>query len=686
MESLITIATRVCIAHFIGHLQLSPEILQTRLQFPVILGQIAPKLHLPIFHYNKYCVNIGILVIANISFSETQNFQKVLTNLVTSMENFKQAPSFIFIHISISKLTEEKNLLSLSGMFAIDWLEFSITAEIYVYDESSIFKINLGCSNGHLPIQCQILSKCNFIVSIGGDFQINSLNIPDNFNKYVFNLKDLFGMSIFSPAESDCSLTISSHYLRNSPQECTLTVFHNLLNLSSFNSGTMSLTPSKATFSYTALSNSVSLFLNAIPWKLKFISYGFSIESFEFVMMTRLNSASAEAFIYPFGISVWICMLAGFLLLFGFLSSMQKFKSVPYTLFWIIATFTLQINSKFAIKIRNDFGSCQGYLIVLWILFIFIVGFFYQGSLLSFLIMKSTPKVPLTLREATKQKFPLISTEKYLFGIVYLSTLNNLAYYLSLAAKSNQDDQLVEFLNTLMATAIFLPNKSSIFETANSLNQFGLIDPPESLNRVTKLVTLLNPELVAVKNYDINPFASSSAWIMQPNILYMKFSKIIGSLISSGLYNTWKLNYRKAKQFSALRNANVNSSGDKSMGTLNVISEGRIFNWANRDEHSLGGGLRQDMLSEAQSVPMEVMIYPLIVFSLFSLVSITTFLLERIVNYFQRRSVQNLNHKIIRRLRSLNVFWQQLKNSIGINFIGIDDRSQICIYLPTKKV
>jgi len=656
------IATRVCIVHFIGHLKMSPEVLQSGLQseLPLILGQPPPKLNLnllsnfqltqlpfgaaeaksPLFHYNKFCVNVGILLILYIPFSETDSFREVLASHMTTIENFKQAPTFIFIHIPISKHIEEQN--DLSKMFALNWLEFSTTAEIFVYDESSVFKINLGCG-GHeqLPTQCQVLSRCNS-VSFGNP-NIYCFKTQDNFNKYVFNLKDIFGMNIFSPAEGDCSLAMSPLYLRNSPQECTIAAFHTLLNLSSINSGRISLTATEVSFCYTALTRQVSDLLKFGSWKLKFINYGFSLESFEFIMMTQLLSASPQAFVYPFSISVWISMAISSLLFFGYLSVVQEFKQLPFTFFWILATFTMQINSTFTSKIRKDFGSFQGYVIVLWILFIFVLGFLYQGSLLSFLIMKSAPKVPQTLREATKLKFPLITTEKSIFGSFQISTLQNLAQILIVTANSNHDTQLVEFLSNLMATSVFLSNQTSILKTISNFTQFGLIDPPEGLKRMRKLVTLLNPDLVAVKNYDINPFASSSTWLMQPNIFYKKFSMTIGSLVSSGLYNTWNLNCKIAQQFSALRNANVNSTGDKSKGALTVISEGRIFNWANGEDNFSESGLRQDILTEAQSVTMKVMIYPLIVFSLFSLSGILVFCLERIVNCCQRNPVQNLN-------------------------------------------
>jgi len=120
------------------------------------------------------------------------------------------------------------------------------------------------------------------------------------------------------------------------------------------------------------------------------------------------------------------------------------------------------------------------------------------------------------------------------------------------------------------------------------------------------------------------------------------------SLISSGLYKSWDWNFKTSKLFSALMDANLNSTGNKNKGAASVISQGRIFNWANGEAHSSGSGFRQDMLNEAQSVPMNVMIYPLIVFSLFSLICISTFFLERIVNCFQRRPIENLNNKEIK--------------------------------------
>jgi len=551
MEDLITIATRVCIVHFIGHLKLSPEILHNEFQsnFPVILGQSAPKpnlldlnnfqlpqspfgvqTNLPIFHHNKFCVNVGILLIViDILFSEVQSFKTVMKSRMTSIENFQQAPSFIFLHFSIPKYhAEDKNLLSLSEMFALDWLQFSTSAEVFAYNESSIFKINLGCSNWQYPfMQCQVLSPCILVTT--RESRIECRKIPDNFNNYVFNLNDVFGMTTINSAVSDCSLR--SKYLRNSPQECTTTVFHKLLNLSSIHAGSIALNASTASFCHTAVTQYIDDFVKKIaPWKLKYISYGFSLESFEFVMITRLNSASAEAFIYPFSISVWICIVLGFLLFFAFLSFLRKFTNVTYTLFWIIATFTMQINSKFSSKIRNEFGLFHGYVIVLWIFFIFILGFFYQGSLLSFLIMKSVPIVPQTLREATKLKLPLISTDEFRFGSLVLPTLNHLASLLVDIAKSNNDTHFIEFLSSLTAAIPYFENESTILKTANSFNQFGLIDPPENLNRMTKILTLLNPDLVVVKNFDINPFSSSSAWLVQPNILYKKFSIIISSV------------------------------------------------------------------------------------------------------------------------------------------------------------
>jgi len=143
---------------------------------------------------------------------------------------------------------------------------------------------------------------------------------------------------------------------------------------------------------------------------------------------------------------------------------------------------------------------------------------------------------------------------------------------------------------------------------------------------------LANPDLIAVKNFDINPFSTSSTWLMQPTVLHKRFSFVIGHLISSGMFEMWKTNFKVYSLFSSLRNVSMDSIASRNQEVLEAIAVGRIYNWANREEVINRMGFTQDMLMEAESVQLKVLEHPLIVFGLFSLISMVAFCLERFVS------------------------------------------------------
>jgi len=641
MESFIASATGVCIVHIIGQFQFYPDIfpIPHQYQFSFILDEattkydprLSRKLQLlqqsstakinSLFNnYNRLCKNVGTTLIIKVPYSGVKHFQNYIDCVMSWQDQLKEVPLHMFIELYPNHFSEGETFLE--EAVTIYWFKYSTKAEIFVYNEqASTFKINFGCV--HIPTSCPILVKCSLNFA-----PVAFIECPTtvNFHLRLVNLHELIGMITYKPAENDCSLV--SRSLNNSPQECILSVFHNLMNLTSnFNHDGSVITYNKISFYYNALNKVTVDILKLFPQRMDFIVHGFSIEPFEFVILTSLNSASAEAFLIPFTFTLWICVLLSDVLFFWFLLTLKQFNDVSNTIFWIVSTIVLQINSTFARNVLKNYGLLHGCVLVLWMLFVFILVFFYQGNLLSSLIMKSIPDVPKTLKSAMELEIPFYTTDKMtIYAFHTLSTLKSLIIP-DLILQFKNDDNFLAFIKNLTNVTSFLEDETTILSNT-SLNLFGLIDSPQSLARMIQIVLLANRNgLAVVRNFDINPLTTSSAWVLQQNILYKTFSLIFGRLVSNGFADLWTKYFNIFNQFFTLANV-LKVKLSPSFADAAVISEGRVFNWINNGKFISISGHGNEMRVEADSITIQVFFYPLVLFTVFNLVSVFLFLGE----------------------------------------------------------
>ncbi|OXA44647.1 Glutamate receptor 3.7 [Folsomia candida] len=232
----------------------------------------------------------------------------------------------------------------------------------------------------------------------------------------------------------------------------------------------------------------------------------------------------------------------------------KVFKNITSKLFWTLRSLFAQPSTNVKREFDNLFKFSPW--IVSWYFVAFILGITYQGSLSSCLTAQILPNVPKTLEELVASTIPIITTTAGGIGDKRISvlkeTINDIKIY-----HKNGDDPFLNSILRLYNSTIFVDgdgiNISYNISTRKSIGAgesatfvlksglFAVMDLGKELETLLEGLSLLLPSLVVIRNHEMAKFIIRVPWYGHRNFLYPLFSRGLGQLEQSGIYERWQV-------------------------------------------------------------------------------------------------------------------------------------------------
>lgn len=402
--------------------------------------------------------------------------------------------------------------------------------------------------------------------------------------------------------------------------------------------------------------------------------HGAKLESFYFAVVTDPTEMGLNAVFMPFDKTTW-SLIANFLLIFTLLLGLSSssrnskfFSAFRKYLLWTSSAILEQSNP-FPLK---NLGTKMPLFFIFWLIMSLFCGVFYKGALYSYLTAQPVPTVPQTLEEvvqenlaivtSTKMKskahpddifYPLANILKDLLGGEVNQTRKQsdaFAYrlqtiYERVEGLMSEEAELARNVSLKLKVAVH-PNTSVALP-----GRFVLVDGIEDLTAFIEGMKYYSKSFV-IKSSEVTPFVMRVPWLVARNFFYDLFSRGLGALVESGLYQRWiRLSHIGAQ----LRDL------DKFEGDLD--NEDDVNHYARL---LLATNYHKKYLSEAQHVSLNLMKMPFAFCAIFGLVPIVVLILELI---FKNRvelliSFETLKQKGFSRQTKVVSFVEGLENGM----------------------
>lgn len=556
--------------------------------------------------------------------------QLILQGIIFSDEN----PTYIFINLDykvsqiINGLPEDLTLTSKFIIFGADYPAILLcipctrnNKAVPIWDLSTLSIISSIWEHYNWNLQNQIVSSNN-LIPVSNLEIVNNLCVP-NFGRFHCNNIATCTEETIGTKHNYSKIAIRKRDINPD---------------GTFNRNILLITTPKFDHISDKIFNELYI-LPRSPEKFKLMVSGVNFHTYVYAVIALKREVTFETFIMPFDSWTWGLNLSSFLIVVLALSCLTSSdsQSVGSNLsdkcFWIISTFLNQEDGGWVRKRFLQGEGPRGRNVLLWWLgvwysVVFLLGNFYQGALFSCMITTGNPNVPRTLSQfVDNPDFDIVTmSAASVNGSGVTSILQN--SILPDLNKVIKDSEMIRFLNKLSNRAKLLMGNwleigqniskgvgiLSVNLTTTVTVKFPMVvlDIQIKVDALVDAVTLMVDSLVVIRNHEVIPFTNRMPWFGKNNFLFPFFSKDLGFLVQSGIYDRWsKLENTIRQKDVAHRILSRKHYELFSVKTMSLPKKELIDNFA-----------------EANPVSFKVMKYPLALCAICITVGVVLFALE----------------------------------------------------------
>lgn len=397
---------------------------------------------------------------------------------------------------------------------------------------------------------------------------------------------------------------------------------------------------------HSDVSNGLKQSQSSIQW----VIHGVGMETYGFSIHTdskgEISAANFSAFVLPFDVMTWICILVSILTIS--ICTIKISNSFTRSILYIVST-VLDQSDLISHKQRlSNYDMTP--LLAAWIMVAMFLGFFYKGALFSYMTSKPVLNVPSTLEGLLKSNISIISITFVLTFLNHdpISPLDIITKDLVKILDPNMSlyDITVQLRNRVMYVPAFYKvveiaeniSTSKPVETCWDPNQSRCSDGNRTEIMIPKTFAVMSTKidmrafsnymkqfsgLTEVTNTSPHPISYKVPWIALYNCFYNVFSRHMSSLVESGIYSWWRKNSNVARQVrDLLKNEERNNRSE------NVAFVQRL--WVTEDvDHDLGERMGIDL----QGVSLSTLTAPFTITLIFSGVAVFVFFVEILTRF-----------------------------------------------------
>lgn len=281
---------------------------------------------------------------------------------------------------------------------------------------------------------------------------------------------------------------------------------------------------------------------------------------YNYIVIAPKISASFETLILPFDKWAWISVLASvvttvvmFTLLTTSYTQLSTLKNARNKLIWTISVLFDEADPRLT---EAEFRGARNMYPFVGLCFFmsFIIGAVYKGAMYSCLSSTVPPPIPSSLRALLlSTDWPFLTSKA---GVSNATRVSVLKYGTipDLLEGSDARDKMYSFLTLLDNKTIFVQGNKfligknisqgfiALSGNASSISlPIVLIDCVDELKILADAISFLTSSFV-VRNNEKTPFITRVPYYGARNFLYPIFSRALGRLMQSGIYDRWDYN------------------------------------------------------------------------------------------------------------------------------------------------